>query len=247
MDAAPKHADRRPWMGRMTWNDLLFMHWRVPEKALRNWIPAGVEIDRFEGEAWLGVIPFYMTDVRPRWMPSAVASSFAEVNVRTYVRHNGRPGVWFFSLDAASRFAVWGARRFFYLPYHFASMSKHTRGDLVAYQSRRAAAPEIRLACQYKPCGASYRATAGSLDSWLTDRYCLFAANKRGQIFRGDIHHAPWPLQPAEAEVEINTMTNPLGLALPSEAPLLHFAKRLDVRAWALTRSGSSTTPNRAG
>jgi uncharacterized protein YqjF (DUF2071 family) len=224
----------------MTWSDLLFMHWRVPEEALRRLVPAALEIDRFQGEAWLGVIPFYMTDVRPRWTPPVLASRFLELNVRTYVRHNGRAGVWFFSLDAASRLGVWAGQRFFCLPYQFAEMSQISRGDLIVYKSRRAAAPDVQLECEYKPRGPQYHASPGSLDSWLTERYCLFAASSSGQLFRGDIEHAPWPLQAAEAEVEINTMTGPLGIALRSEAPLLHFARRLDVRAWALTRSGSS-------
>jgi uncharacterized protein YqjF (DUF2071 family) len=223
--------------GSMTWNDLLFMHWPVKESALRTLVPAALDIDLFDGSAWIGVIPFYMTNVRPRLFPRALALRFAELNVRTYVRHRGRSGVWFFSLDAASRLAVWAARRFYYLPYEFAEMSTASAGDRVEYRSRRASAPAVELVCRYRAVGSPFHAGAGSLDSWLTDRDCLFAANREGAIFRGDIHHEPWPLQRAEVEIEANTMVSPLGLTLPPDRPVLHFAKRLDVDAWSLVRS----------
>lgn len=225
---------RAGWAGSMTWNDLLFMHWPVKESMLRRLVPAGLDIDLFEGSAWVGVIPFYMTNVRPRFLPRGLALEFAELNVRTYVRHRGQSGVWFFSLDAASRLAVWAARRFYYLPYEFATMTAVSAGDAVKYRSQRESSPEVQLACRYKAIGPTFRAGAGSLDSWLTDRYCMFAANREGEIFRGDIHHEPWPLQRAEVEIETNTMVSPLGLTLPSDEPLLHLAKRLDVKAWSL-------------
>jgi uncharacterized protein YqjF (DUF2071 family) len=223
----------------MSWNDLLFMHWPVEEKALRNLVPADLQIDLFDGEAWLGVIPFVMTDVRPRFFPAVFALGFPELNVRTYVRYKDRAGVWFFSLDAASRLAVWTARRFFQLPYHFARMSSSFSGEFVEYRSQRAGDPDVQLLCRYRPVGSPVRFAPGTLDSWLTERYCLFAANARGEIFGCDIHHEPWQLQSAEVEIEANTMTSPLGLTLPPLVPLLHFAGRLDVVAWPLVRSGT--------
>jgi len=210
------------------------MHWQVPESLVRPLLPAGLEIDRFDGSAWVGVIPFHMTGVRPRLLPRFTASSFPEVNVRTYVRHGGKPGVWFFSLDAADRLAVWTARRCFHLPYEFAAMATSCSGEVVEYRSRRMGMPEAQILCRYKPIGPPFRSVPGTLSYWLTERYCLFAVNRAGMIFRGDIHHAPWPLQPAEAEIDTNTMTAALGIALPHERPMLHFAKRLDVVAWSL-------------
>jgi uncharacterized protein len=218
----------------MTWNDLLFMHWRVPVEELRPLVPPGLQIDCFDGDAWIGVIPFHMTDVRPRFLPSPFASSFPEVNVRTYVRRKDRAGVWFFSLDAANRLAVWTARRFFHLPYQFAEMSTSCRDEVVSYRSRRAEAFSVELKCQYRAIGPMFHSVGGTLEHWLTERYCLFSTNSRGEIFRGDIHHEPWPLQLAEAEIEANTMTAPIGITLPKARPLLHFAKRLHVRAWSL-------------
>ena len=193
------------------------------------------------------MIPFLMSDVRPRFAPSVLAFRFPELNVRTYVRHKHKPGVWFFSLDAASHLAVWTARRFYHLPYRFAKMSTFSRGEFIEYQSRRAGVPDAQLRCRYRPLGTPVHFRAGTLDSWLTDRYCLFAINRRGEIFRGDIVHEPWPLQPAEVEIETNTMTSPLGLVLPPETPLVHFAKRLDVRAWALIRSGAPAADDLQG
>jgi uncharacterized protein YqjF (DUF2071 family) len=224
----------------MSWNDLLFMHWPVEEIALRSLVPADLQIDLFDGEAWLGVIPFVMTDVRPRFIPAVFALGFPELNVRTYVRYKDRAGVWFFSLDAASRLAVWMARRFFQLPYQFARMSASFSGEIVEYRSQRVGEPGVQLLCRYKPVGSPVRFSPGTLESWLTERYCLFAANARGEIFRGDIYHEPWRLQSAEVEIEANRMTSPLGLTLPPVVPLLHFARRLDVVAWPLVRAGAS-------
>lgn len=231
----------------MSWSDLLFMHWPVKVSALRSLVPANLEIDVFDGEAWLGVIPFMMSDVRPRLLPSALAFRFPELNVRTYVRHEHKSGVWFFSLDAASYLAVWTARRFYHLPYQLAKMSTFSRGEFIEYRSQRVGVTDAQLRCRYRPVGAPVHFRAGTLDSWLTDRYCLFATNGRGEIFRGDIHHEPWPLQPAEVEIQTNTMTSPLGLALPREMPLLHFAKRLDVLAWSLIRSGAPAAQDLQG
>ena len=227
-----------PWAMAMQWHDLLFMHWPIPVAALRPHIPLALDLDTFEGEAWLGVVPFVMQGVRPRFVPAVPGvSAFAELNVRTYVSVDGKPGVWFFSLDAASRLAVRAARTFFHLPYFDAQMTTAREGDTILYASERThrGAPGAAFRARYRPTGEPYFTTPGTLEHWLTERYALYAADRRGHIFRGDIHHAPWPLQPAEAEVEVNTMTAQIGLTLPDVPPLLHFTRRLDVVAWLLT------------
>lgn len=229
----PWPMPQRPWVLHMTWHDLLFAHWRVAENSIRHLVPGDLELERFDGSAWLGVIPFYMT-ARPRGFPDLLKSRFNEVNVRTYVRHRGRPGVWFFSLDAAHRPAVWAARRFFHLPYHLAAMSSTTSSDAVLYYSRRKRTSDARLDCRYRPVKDEHIPDKGTLEHFLTERYSLFSANRGGQIFCGEIHHPPWRLHAAEAEIRINTMTKPLGLTLPEEEPLLHFARRQDVVAWTL-------------
>jgi uncharacterized protein YqjF (DUF2071 family) len=235
IDHRPYALPTRPWVLAMRWHDLLFMHWPVPAAALREHIPPALALDTFDGAAWLGVVPFRMTGVRPRYVPPLPrVSAFAELNVRTYVVAEGKPGVWFFSLDAADPIAVRVARRAFHLPYYDARMVCLPEAGGIRYASLRThrGAPPAEFRARYRPVGPAYHSTPGTLDHWLTERYCLYAADRRGQVRRGDIHHARWPLQPAEAEAEINTMTAQIGLRLPDLPPLLHFARRLDVVAW---------------
>ncbi len=225
----------RPWVMAMQWHDLLFAHWPLPPEAVRPLIPPALPLDTFDGLAWIGVVPFAMRGVRPHLGPLATPGlAFLELNVRTYVTLDGKPGVWFFSLDAANALAVRGARLAFHLPYYDAAMRCAARGETVEYSSRRThrlAAPAA-LVLRYRPSGPASSPPQGSLDRWLTERYCLYAANRQGTVWRAEIHHAPWPLQPAEAEFARNTMTRPLRLALPETPPLLHFAARQDVVAW---------------
>jgi uncharacterized protein len=225
----------QPWVMRMIWHNLLFMHWPVSSDALRRYIPPTLAIDTFDGSAWIGVVPFRMRGVVPRMVPPVpYLSAFPELNVRTYVSAEGKPGVWFFSLDAGNPIAVEAARNAFHLSYYNARMSCRTTGDAVEYSSvrtHRNAAPAA-FRGRYRPTGAAYFAQPGTLESWLTERYCLYAANRRGVIWRGDIHHRQWPLQPAEAEIEHNSMTDQIRLELPDAKPLLHFAQQLDVIAW---------------
>lgn len=237
--AEPSHRPwplpRWPWVMAMQWHDLLFMHWPVSPAALRPLIPPALELETFDGSAWLGVVPFWMRGVRPRLAPTMPwVSAFPELNVRTYVRAEGKQGVWFFSLDAGNPLAVQVARAAFHLPYFDAQMVAVREGEGVYYRSVRThpGAPPAALEVRYRPAGPVYRAAAGTLDAWLTERYCLYAANRRGRVWRGEIHHAPWPLQPAEAELRDNRMADQLGLRLPDTAPLLHFVRRLDVVAW---------------
>jgi uncharacterized protein YqjF (DUF2071 family) len=221
----------------MRWHDLAFLHWPLDPGVLRPLIPSALELDTYDGKAWIGVVPFRMTGVRPRFVPPLPGlSAFSEINVRTYVTTGGKPGVWFFSLDAANSPAVWTARWAFHLPYYLANIWALESDERITYDStrRHAGGTGAQFAAVYGPTGPPYRSTPGSIDHWLTERYCLYAADRRGRIFRGDIHHQPWPLQPAMAEIQVNTMTAPLGVELPSVSPVVQFARRLDVVAWRL-------------
>jgi hypothetical protein len=176
-----------------------------------------------------------MSGIRLRGAPAIPgASAFPELNVRTYVSFEGKPGVWFFSLDAASLIAVTTARLWFHLPYFLAKMSLSNNDGMIHYSSQRSGSgtPGIKLQGQYAPVGEGFEATPGSLDYWLTERYCLYEGNNR-RMYRGEIHHGPWQLQRAQAEFRANTMTDSLGISLPNIAPLLHFAKFQSVLAWA--------------
>jgi len=232
----PYPLTQGPWALAMSWHDLLFMHWPVPEEALRPLVPPGLAVDTFDGSAWLGVVPFRMTGVRPRLLPSVPAlSDFPEINLRTYVTRGGRPGVWFFSLDAHNPVAVRIARASYGLPYFDARMSSETgSGGTVRYRSERThrGVPPARFAASYAPTGELPSSRPGSLEHFLTERYCLYSADRRGRVRRGEIHHQLWPLHGAEVEVEELDMTAQIGLKLPREEPVLHFSERLDVFAW---------------
>lgn len=241
---------------KMVWHDLLFMHWPVDPGVLRAHVPKGLKIDTFAGEdgtrsAWLAVVPFWMSGVGARVIPPIPGTSrFPELNVRTYVSapwgggDGRRPGVYFFTLDAANPLAVWTARRLFHLNYRHARM----RADLeaapgageicVRYLSRRThrghAGAEFR-GC-YGPVGEAFQAARGSLLEFVTDRYCLYSADRRGRLFRCEIDHGPWLLRNAEAAIEVNSMAASFGLDPASEdsrrAPMLHYAARQSVVAW---------------
>lgn len=233
----PWSLPQRPWVMAQSWQQLLFAHWRVPVEALRPHIPATLELDTFDGEAWLGIVPFSMREVHPRAGFNVKGlSDFPELNVRTYVQRDGKPGVWFFSLEAGNRFAVRFARRFFHLPYFKASMSSTRDGDWMRYRSERAGTPPVRFEAKYRPISPVFRAESGSLDHWLTERYCLYCTAPSGSLFRCEIQHKPWSLQRAEAEITVNSMVEGLGITLPDEPPLLHYSERLDVLNWYLER-----------
>jgi uncharacterized protein len=224
-----------PWIMAQSWHDLLFAHWPVDAARLRPHIPADLQIDTFDGHAWLGIVPFSMSSVRLRWTPPLPGlSAFPELNVRTYVTAQAKPGVWFFSLDAASALAVAVARLSFHLPYFRAEMQCNEVDGWIEYESHRThrGAPSARFEARYRPTGERFEAPRGSLAQFLTERYCLYSA-AAGRIYRGEIHHPPWLLQSAEVQLTPNSMAEAAGLTLPSELPLLHFAQRQDMVAWA--------------
>ena len=217
----------------MRWHDLLFLHWPVRPAVMRPLIPSALDLDTFDGWCWIGVVPFRMSGVRPRYFPISLA--FPELNVRTYVKRPGRSGVWFFSLDAASWISV-RAARWLGLPYYDAQMTVQLDGDIVHYQSLRKdeQTPAIEFNASYRPTAPEYHAAPGTLDHWLTEKYCLYSARKPGHVVYGEIHHPQWRLQPAEVDVRANTMTQPFGLELLDSKPISHFARYQEVVAWPI-------------
>lgn len=235
----PWQLPERPWCMAQSWEDLLFAHWPVPAEDLRAVVPREIPIDAYGGTAWVGVTPFRVSALRLRGLPHLPGvTSFPETNVRTYTTIDGRPGVYFFSLDAASAFAVAGARRAYRLPYFLARMSARRSGQWIEYRTARVFrnGPSAELRARYRPTGQPFQAADGSLEHFLLERYCLYTLDERRRIHRADIHHPPWPLQSAEAEFERNTMAAPLGQSLTA-GPVLHFARRQDVLIWTLERS----------
>jgi uncharacterized protein YqjF (DUF2071 family) len=237
-DHRPWPLPSRPWVMGQTWEDLLFAHWPVEERALRRIVPDVLPLDSFDGRCWIGITPFRVTGLRPRLLPPPpLVSSFPEVNVRTYVSVGGKPGIWFLSLDAASRLAVRAARRGYRIPYFTARMRVERRHGTVHYESERVArdGPPAALAVEYASTGRASPPRSGTFEQWAAERYCLYTVDEHGRVLRADIHHPPWPLEPARAEFARNTMAEPYGLELPGE-PLTHLARRQDVVFWPLGR-----------
>lgn len=221
---------------KQTWHDLLFAHWPLPLTLMRPLVPSQLALDTFDGNCWVGVVPFHMSGIHGRGLLTLPGlSRFPELNVRTYVTHGGKPGVYFFSLDAANLAAVWAARKFYHLPYFHAAMSSEERDGSIHYSSRRyRSTAEFRG--RYRPIAPVQVRESRSLERWLTERYCLYTVHS-GRVFRGEIHHQPWPLQNAEAEIEVNTTAAAANIPLRETAPLLHFARRLEVLIWPLRRA----------
>jgi uncharacterized protein YqjF (DUF2071 family) len=218
-----------------TWGKLLFMHWRIDEKQLRPLIPSQLQIDTFDGAAWIGVVPFTMWSIRASFLPPIPGTSaFHELNVRTYVYHRGVPSVWFLSLDAASRLAVWGARTFYHLPYFNAEMSLTQTGNTISYSSvrrdRRGAPAELQAKWSIDE---PLPPTLGSLEFFLTERYCLDTEHK-GKLYRARIHHHPWPLRSAKLNSLNSSMIESHGLPTLEGEPLLHYCEALRVQIWPL-------------
>jgi uncharacterized protein len=230
----PWPVPNSPWLMTQSWHNLLFAHWPVDAALLRSRMPPGLPLDLYDGQAWIGVVPFRMTNVGPRLLPALPwVSEFAELNVRTYVTVGGKPGVYFFSLDAESALAVAAARSLLHLPYFTALMQVHREARHVDYSSRRIGgdAP-AELVARYQPTGPPFHAEPGTLDHFLTERYCLYNVDARFRAFRLEIHHPPWTLHRADATFAVNTMTEAAGVKLPAIAPVLHFSPRQDTLAW---------------
>ena len=243
-----RHVGHRPWalpdrrwvMGQ-TWNDLLFAHWRVEPDALRPHLPEQIPLDTFDGSAWIGVTPFVVSGMRARLtLPAPGLARFPEINVRTYATIDGKPGIWFFSLDTPNRPGVATARRVYRLPY-FPSRSEVERDDGIRFRSERtqADAPPASIDIEYEPPGPAFTAAPGTFEHFAAERYCLYTLDDEGRVLRGDIHHPPWPLQPATATIRSNEMGAEVGLDLDGE-PTLHFARRQDVVFWLNRRAGSN-------
>jgi uncharacterized protein len=236
VDHRPWPLPRGPWVARQSWHDVLFAHWPIAASALRPIVPAALDIDEFDGTAWVGLLPFRMTGVTARWVPPLpFLSAFPEMNLRLYVTHRGHPGVLFVSLDAANPLAVWVARYLFCLPYFTASMRVRHDGERVHYHSSRT--PEVEFVGTYWPTGTVFEALPGTIEHFLSERYCLYTLGRTRELLTVEIHHLPWPLQRAAAEIDTNTVATGQGIAVGGAPLLLHYAKRLDVAFWRERRA----------
>jgi uncharacterized protein len=236
----PRPLPSGRWVMTQRWNDLLFAHWPVPAAHIAPLLPHGLQVDSFQGSGWLGVVPFWMDRIKVRGVPPIPgARSFPELNLRTYVRdlETGAGGVYFFSLDANNLLAVAAGRSFYHLPYHWAEMRLEQRSEReFQFESRRRFQSQpVEFAARYRGLGPTRRlaeSRPGSLEYFLTERYCLFTSNRAGQSVRANVHHVPWPLEDAEADIARNDLARAIGIALPNEKPVLHYSRRLAVYIW---------------
>ena len=216
-------------------------------------LPEWLEVDTFQGSAWLGVVPFWLDRIKIRGVPPIPgARSFPDLNLRTYVRDQftGTPGVYCFSLDASNLLAVVAARTYYHLPYYWAEMRLEQRSEreFSFYSRRRFSAQKVMFKARYRGLGPSSRLAehrGGTLEYFLTERNCLFSANRAGQPIRANLHYVPWPLEEAEAEIEQNDLAASIGLTLPKIDPILHYSRRLAVYVWPreLVRPSLTTRP----
>lgn len=222
-----------PWILRQILRDTLFAHWRVPPSALAAAVPPPLELDTYDGSAWLGIVALAMTDLAPRELPALPwVSAFPQVNLRTYVRLGDRAGVYFFSLNAPRLMAV-GMGNVLGLSYFTANIEMTKRNDTVRVSSeRRSNDLRTGFVAEYRPIGKAFEPQPGSLDHWLTERYCAYLVGRSGRTTSLDIHHAPWVLAEADAEIEDHTLADSLGVELPDAPDVLHYSERQDTVAW---------------
>lgn len=217
------------WKWRQSWLDLAFIHYRVEAAQIQELLPLGLRVQEFDGSAWVGLVPFRMAGVMRRPFPDVpFFSSFPELNLRTYVECDGKPGVWFFSLDADSWPVVFGGKQFYHLPYHSANMQQVWKDGWCHFSSRRRSSP-VEFEARYRPVGKVFTALPRTFEYWATERYCLYSHSSCHGLRRVDVHHAPWPIQRAEVDIKKSDMLKAAGLVPLSDEPIMHFSTGVDV------------------
>ena len=225
---APTRRPHKKASGYQRWTDLLFVHWRVPPAMIAPLLPPRLSVDTWDGDAWVGLVPFYMSGVRPWWSAAVPGiSNFCETNLRTYVHLDGQnPGVWFFSLEASNSLAVRIARRFWNLPYFKANMSLARQGEHIIYEIARLwphpvgamTRIEARIGDALNSAGGEPgRAVEGTLEFFLAERYLLYSADGAGRLYRGQVHHRPYPLRHAEVLGLEETLLPSAGIQPPDD------------------------------
>ncbi|MBS4188956.1 DUF2071 domain-containing protein [Bacillus sp. FJAT-49705] len=228
------------WIMRQTWRNLLFVHWPISPETIREHIHPSLQIDTFNGVAWLGIVVFELEGIYPRGFPPiSILPPFPEINVRTYVQYNGKPGVYFLSLDVSDWASYTLAKRWFHLPYHSANISIKQKDLSFHFESIRKKSKIYPILCKgtFSPLPEVYFPKEGTLDHWLTERYCLFSTNNKGRIFCGEIHHRPWPLQKANSEIYKNNLFSPFKIDLSGVQPISHFSKGVDSLIWNIRKA----------
>lgn len=231
IDRSVRHRPKGANSGTQIWKDLLFLHWRSSPESLRPLVPQELEIDTFEGNAYVALVPFQMREICPPWLPKRFGFHFLETNVRTYVHYKGKPGVYFFSLDASSQLAVWAARIGWSLPYYYAKMQTALKDDLRTYQCNRGG---LRSHVEFRQPSQYRTAEPGTLEHFLLERYLLFV-RRSGQIYSGEVHHVPYTFSECELIHLDDALIAASGLSLPGTKPdLAHFSPGVNVEVFKI-------------
>jgi uncharacterized protein len=236
----PRPLPAGRWAMTQRWNDLLFAHWPIPPAKMEALLPDWLEADAFQGSAWLGAVPFWLDRIKIRGVPAIPGlRNFPDLNLRTYVRDRitGTPGIYFFSVDSNNMLAMAAARVVYHLPYFLAEMHLEQRSEreFAFYSRRRFARQQVIFKARYRGLGPSRRLVeirSGSFEHFMSERPCVFSVNRGGQPIRANLHHVPWPLEEAEAEIERNDLAAAVGIELPDMEPVLHYSRRLAVYVW---------------
>ena len=226
IDHRPWPLPDEKWQWRQSWYDLCFIHYRIDLSELRPLIPKELEIEEFDGSAWVSIVPFRMVDVMRGNLPSVYPlKSFPELNLRTYVTYQGKPGVWFFSLDADCRPVVWGGQKIFGLPYHKANMKITKADQKIHFSSQR---KDILFEADYEAIGDVFQAQPNSFEHWIAERYCLYSSAPRG-LTCVDVHHKAWPLYQAQVNIQKNDLFAAAGIKTLNEEPRFNVSSGVDV------------------
>jgi uncharacterized protein len=236
---APQAASPCTWIMYQGWRDLLFLSWPVPAPTLQALLPPGLPVDTFDGSGWVSLVPLRMQGLHLRWLPPVPGTAtFGELNLRAYVRVRGEAGVYFFSIDAASRLGSLVAGRAFHLPYHYARVALAEEGGRFRFRSERTGSTRANFRAEYWRSGALAPPAPGSLEAFLLERYASFQAAPRGRLYRGRLHHSDWQVGPAGVVLEHNTVCAAAGLPEP-EGAVHHFSPGTDTRVcWIDTVMG---------
>ena len=219
-----------------SWQDISFMHWKVDKNLLSKNIPKGLILDLYEDEAYVGVIPFMMKNVRPRWaMSIPFVSNFPEFNIRTYVKAGKTKGVFFLTLDAQSIITRIYATGVYHLPYRYSRGYVNRNSKTFQWKSSRLWS-DYSLEGYCESEGESGYAEKGSLEEFLLERYFLFVADRNHKIRKGFIHHNRWRFKKAKAKIVKNSFLESFSLGVKNvfSPDFCHASDGVEVKAWAL-------------
>ncbi len=249
----PRPLPAGRWAMTQRWNDLLFAHWPIPAPAVEALLPEWLQADAYQGSAWLGAVPFWLDRIKIRGVPTIPGlRHFPDLNLRTYVRDRitGTPGFYCFSVDCSNLLTVVAAHAVYHLPYRLAEMRLEPRSEreFGFYSRRRFSRPDVIFKARYRGLGPTHKTAEihpGSFEYFFSERPCVFSTNRAGEPIRANLHHVPWPLEEAEADIERNDLAVAVGIRLPDQKPILHYSRRLAVYVWPaeLVRPALATRP----